>query len=184
MDTAAKLSALIDEASERHAAATEAYANGQSNAATELKRSLRLRTAGVNVACGQAPLSTLASYRQAGGCGERLFTGSEITRVGIWSVIRHPVTPLAAPRQTPTTPARPRQAERAGTPPPSPDPLVVPPNGVWVAAATGTPQGTVESPLTMLRLHARPAPHRTTHASGTRARPRPHWRPAILDQHH
>ena len=182
MDTAAKLSALIDEASVRHALATEAYTNDQSDAATELRRSLRLRTAGVNVACGQAPLSTLASYRQANGCGERLFTRSEITRARIWGVIRHPATPLAAPRRTPTTPARPRQAERAGTPPPSPDPLVVPPNDVWVAAATGTPKGMAEGPFSMLRLHAHdrlhaelPTPPAREHALDRTSGNPPYW---------
>ena len=181
MDTAAKLSALIDDASERRAVATEAYANGQSTAATELKQSLCLRTAGVNVACGQAPLSTLASYRQASGCGERLFNSSEITRARIWSIIRHPATPPAAPRQSLTPTASLRQAERAGAPPPSLDPLAVPHHGVWVAAATGTPQGMVEGPLTMLHLRARdqshaesPTPPSREHALGRAGDP-PYW---------
>ena len=60
MDTAAKLSAFIDDAARRHTAATMASKNDPIGADPELSRSLRLHTAGMNVACGQAPLSTLA----------------------------------------------------------------------------------------------------------------------------
>ena len=85
MDTAVKLSAFIDGADRRHTAATMASKSDPSGTASELSRSLRLHTAGVNAACGQASLSTLASYRQANGCGERLFSSSEIGRARAWN---------------------------------------------------------------------------------------------------
>ena len=53
--------------------------------------------------------------------------------------MRHPATPLAGPPRIPAKPARPRRTEQADTPPSSTDPLTIPPNDVWVAAATGTP---------------------------------------------
>ena len=67
MDTASKLSAFINGAAERHTAATMASKNDPIGAIPELNRSLRLHTAGMNVACGHASLSTLASYRQTNG---------------------------------------------------------------------------------------------------------------------
>ena len=91
METAAKPSAFIDDVDERHAAATEASKIDGSDTAAALNLSFRRREAAVNVACGQAPLSTLASLRHANGCGGRLFSDSEIKRARACSVIRHPL---------------------------------------------------------------------------------------------
>ena len=91
MDTAVKLSAFIEEADEREAAATEADRIDGSDTAAALRLSLRRREAVVKVACGQAPLATLASLRHANGRGGRIFSTSEIERAKACSVIRHPV---------------------------------------------------------------------------------------------
>ena len=91
MDTAVKLSAFIEEADEREAAATEADRIDGSDTAAALRLSLRRREAVVKVACGQAPLATLASLRHANGRGGRIFSVSEIERAKACSVIRHPV---------------------------------------------------------------------------------------------
>ena len=80
MDTATKLSAFVDDADERQAAATEADKIDGSDTAAALHLSLRRREAVVKVACGQAPLATLASLRHANGCGGRIFTSVEIER--------------------------------------------------------------------------------------------------------
>ena len=52
MNTAAKLSAFINDAAERHAAATVISRTDPIGAIPELNRSLRLHTAGMQVACG------------------------------------------------------------------------------------------------------------------------------------
>ena len=98
MDTAVKLSAFIEEADEREAAATEADRIDGSDTAAALRLSLRRREAVVKVACGQAPLSTLASLRHANGRGGRIFSSSEINRAKACSVIRHPVPPQVGER--------------------------------------------------------------------------------------
>jgi hypothetical protein len=93
MDTAVKLSAFIEEADEREAAATETDRTDGSDTAAALRLSLRRREAVVRVACGQAPLVTLASLRHANGCGGRIFSASEIERAKACSVIHH-IVPL------------------------------------------------------------------------------------------
>ena len=107
MDTAVKLSAFIEEADERQAAATEADKIDGSDTAAALRLSLRRREAVVKVACGQAPLATLASLRHANGCGGRIFSTSEIERAKACSVIRHPVPPPTSARPTVAAPSRP-----------------------------------------------------------------------------
>ena len=108
MDTAAKLSALVEDADERQAAATEVDKIDGSDTAAALRLSLRRREAVVEVACGQAPLATLASLRHANGCGGRIFTSVEIERARTVSVIRHPVPPPTSARLTMAASARPR----------------------------------------------------------------------------
>ena len=108
MDTAAKLSALVEDADERQAAATEVDKIDGSDTAAALRLSLRRREAVVEVACGQAPLATLASLRHANGCGGRIFTSVEIERARTGSVIRHPVPPPTSARLTMAASARPR----------------------------------------------------------------------------
>ena len=56
MDTATKLSAFIDYAAERHAAAAVLSRTDLIGAIPELDRSLRLHTAGMRVACGHESL--------------------------------------------------------------------------------------------------------------------------------
>jgi len=133
MNTAAKLSAFIDDASRRHAAATMASKNDPIGADSEHSRSLRLHTAGMNAACGQAPLSTLASYRQANGCGKPLFSSSEIGRARAHGTIRRPAMPLAGLARLPAKPGRPRHTEGGNTPSTSPDLVTIPPHDVWIA---------------------------------------------------
>ena len=106
-DTAAKLSAFVNNAAERHAAATVISRTDPIGAFPELNRSLRLHTAGMRVACGHESLCSLASYYRQNERGVPLFSSSEIGRARARGVIRRPATSRDGPPRLPTEPARP-----------------------------------------------------------------------------
>jgi hypothetical protein len=112
MGTATKPSAFVDDAAERHTAATVASKIDPIGAIPELNRLLRLHTAGMQVACGHASLSTLASHRLPNERGVPLFSSSEIGRARARGVIRRPALPLDGPPRLPAKPARPRHTEQ------------------------------------------------------------------------
>ena len=112
MDTAAKLSAYINDVDERLASATETDKTEGSDTAEALRLSLRHREAAVKVACGQTPLATLASLRYLEGRGPRVFNKAEIALARTLSIIRHPVPP---PASVPRAGGNPRRTASGGS---------------------------------------------------------------------
>ena len=117
MGTAAKFSAFINDAAEQHTAATVVSRTDPIGAIPQLNRSLRLHTAGMQVACGHVPLATLASYRMPKEHGALLFSSSEIGRARARGDIHRPASPLDGPPRLPTKRPRPRHSEQADTTP-------------------------------------------------------------------